>query len=236
MQLAFGLSRVVPEEVETAWGARLIEPADLLHDRQDLVAENDEAKQELIAWLNGSPSGNGAIKGMREHLMKEARLPQDRNTFTLYEDADGVIVGSTNGSYGYVYCAGWLKPDRDRTRYVLKRGPIPADRWERAYGWSREEAEKMNGTSSEVRLFRVDANGERELSEGADGGYEFGYGGTGPHVSAAAIVQDILGENPEMSPASYRRLVPEVFGAGGSHDDVTVVVRAADVQARLATA
>jgi hypothetical protein len=103
MQLAFGLSHAVPEEVTTAWGARLIEPNDLLHDRQDLQSDNDEAKAKLIAWLNG-----GGIAGARTAL-RDLRLPQSRDVATVYEDDQGVIVASTNASHGYVYVAGWLK-------------------------------------------------------------------------------------------------------------------------------
>jgi hypothetical protein len=121
MQLGFGMSRAVPEDVTTAWGARLIAPCDLLHDRQDLVAENDEAKQELISWLNGEPSGTGAIAKAREWLRENYRgMRQDwDDEHILYEDTDGKIVGSTNASYGYVYVAGWLKPDRHEVRETL---------------------------------------------------------------------------------------------------------------------
>jgi hypothetical protein len=106
MQLGFGYSRGVPEDVKTAWGARLIAPNDLLHDRQDLVAESDEAKQELIAWLNG-----GGIKAALTNLARKRQdfIYRDGGEFLVYEDDHGKIVGNTNGSGGYVYVAGWLK-------------------------------------------------------------------------------------------------------------------------------
>ena len=104
MKLQFGLSAAIPEEVSTAWGARLIEPADLVHDRQDIRGDDAD---ELLAWLNGS-AGNGALHAAREHL-RVARLPQSADVHTLFEDARGIVVGSTNRSYGYVYVAGWLK-------------------------------------------------------------------------------------------------------------------------------
>ena len=155
-KLGFGLRDAVPDDVKTAWGARLIAPNDLLHDRQDLVAENDEAKAELIEWLNG-----GAIRKALDWLSDE-RYP-DGLEFFAYNDADGVIVGNTNSSGGYVYLAGWLKPDRHEARkqaeilrelrreteigkahdaltvetYSVERVPIEEERWHTHYGWSK---------------------------------------------------------------------------------------------------
>ena len=205
MQLAFGLSRGVPEDVKTAWGARLIAPNDLVHDRQDLVAESDESKLELIAWLNG-----GAIQGALD-LLRDCRFTiPDGEQFVAYEDERGVIVANTNNSGGYLYTAGWLKVDT-RERFELVRGAIPAERWEKAYGWPREQALKMDGTSTEVRLYHIAADGEkREIGVNVDSGFEFGYGGTGPHTSAAAIVKATLTDSP-LSSARLHELVPEVF-------------------------
>jgi hypothetical protein len=258
MNLGFGYSRGVPEDITTAWGARLIAPNDLLHDRQDLKAESDEAKQELIAWLNGEPSGQGAISRALKALSEQAsELRYREGEFTVYEDEDGIVVGNTQQSGGYVYVAGWLKPDRlsaearerlteirrmteiGRTHedlkqgwYELIRGAIPAERWEKAYGWTAEQAASMDNSSTEVRLFHVATDGtRREIGENVDVGYEFGYGGTGPHVSAAAIVRDVAGEGSDA--ARLRELVPEVFGRDAGHDDERVVIRAADVAARL---
>ena len=112
LKLSFGAVRSIPEGVETAWGARLIWPDDLLHDRQDLSGPNADV---LKAWLNGVPSGQGAL---RQALKAASGLgprfalkwDEDR-TVTLYEDEDGIIVGNPQGSYGYLYVAGWLKED-----------------------------------------------------------------------------------------------------------------------------
>ena len=113
LKLAFGYSAGIPDDVTTAWGARLIAPNDLLYDRQDLVAENATAKADLIAWLNGSPSGTGALAKMREWLKENYwQFGQDDVEHVIYEDDEGIIVGSTQASYGYIYVAGWLKPDR----------------------------------------------------------------------------------------------------------------------------
>jgi hypothetical protein len=107
MQLSFGLGHAVPEGVTTAWGARMIAPADLLPDRQDLQSDSDADKAKLIEWLNGETPGRGAIYEAQEFL-RDARLPQSEAVATLYEDDRGRVVGSTNASHGYVYVAGWL--------------------------------------------------------------------------------------------------------------------------------
>lgn len=252
MQLGFGRSRGIPEDVTTAWGARLIAPADLLHDRQDLVAESDEAKAELIAWLNG-----GAIRGALDWLRENYwQFRQDDSELVVYNDSDGMIVGSTQGSGGYVYLAGWLKPGRftpeERTalreirreteigrmqdalvvdHYEVIRGPITVERWHTHYGWSKAEAEKFGDGSSEVRVFAVYPGGDRrELTSERAGEFEMGYGGSGPHETARAIVADR--EPGDRSPADLQRLVPEVFTPAG-REQMMLVVEAADVDNRI---
>jgi hypothetical protein len=111
LSIAFG-RRTFPDTVQAVWGARLIWPNDLLHDRQDLDAHNDEAKQALIAWLNGTDLGNGAISKMRHALESPYSLgltPSGDEEAVIYEDEIGKIVGSAQSSSGYIYVAGWLK-------------------------------------------------------------------------------------------------------------------------------
>lgn len=118
LHLAFGYGRGIPVGITTAWGARLIAPRDLLPDRQDLKAESDEAKAALIAWLNGSPPGTGAIDKALSEIERQydkygtgtgAICGSEDKEHLLYEDDQGKVVGNTNGSCGYVYVAGWLK-------------------------------------------------------------------------------------------------------------------------------
>lgn len=228
MKLAYGLSRAIPDDVETAWGARLIGPADLLHDRQDLVAKDDASKATLVEWLNG-----GAIAAMCAELRHGyARLAQDWDVMpVLYEDERGIIMGSTNASGGYVYVAGWLKPDVNQDRYEIRRMPITVKRWETVYGWSREESEKFGEGSSEVRVFVRGPDGERELSPTHAGGFEMGYGGSGPHETAEMIVRDLTDCADLLAPADHQALVHEVFYDAAGKDRVTVY--AADVEARM---
>ena len=248
MQLGFGRSRGVPEDIKTAWGARLIAPDDLLWDRQDLVADSAEAKAELIEWLNGDTPGNGAITKMREWLRDNYyQLGQNDDELVLYNDIDGMIVGSTQGSGGYVYVAGWLKPGRHEARaqaeallsdpsgvdhYEVVRMPITVERWHTHYGWSKAEAEKFGDSSSEVRVFAVYPGGaRRELESEHAGSFEMGYGGSGPHETARAIVADRDGG--DRTPADLQRLVPEVFSPAG-RETLTLSVSAVFVDARLA--
>lgn len=111
LKIAFG-RRTFPDTVPAVWGARLIWPNDFLSDRQDLAAHNDEAKQALIAWLDGEALGTGAISRMRHALESPYSLgltPTGDEEAVIYEDEIGIIVGSAQGSHGYVYVAGWLK-------------------------------------------------------------------------------------------------------------------------------
>jgi len=101
--LSFGLSRAIPEGVNAAWGARLIEPADLVVDRIGLWPDDGPAIGKLLAWLNG-----GALDTARARLRKEHPLPQSELVVTLLEDGTGKIVASTSRSFGYVYLAAWL--------------------------------------------------------------------------------------------------------------------------------
>lgn len=229
MRLAFGLSGAVPDDVATAWGARLIAPDDLLHDRQDLVAEDDGAKASLVDWLNG-----GAIrKALDESRERYNRsMHGDRNEqHVLYGDNRGIIVGNTNASGGYVYLAGWLHPGVSAERYEIRRMPITVERWEHVYGWSHEEAAKFGEGSEEVRVFVHGADGERQLREHDPDAFNMGYGGSGPHETAKAIVSDLTDCADLLAPVDYQALVHEVFWDAQGKD--RVVVYAADVEARM---
>lgn len=115
LTLSYGRNAQLPDGVAAVWGARLIWPNDLVPDRQDLRTTDDAAKQALIAWLNGTPAGTGAICEMRDRL---ARLSHDDPSWTsdrteemtIVADEIGTIVASPQGSFGYVYVAGYLNP------------------------------------------------------------------------------------------------------------------------------
>lgn len=118
LKLGYGCNRALEcaPGVTTAWGARLIAPNDLVHDRQDLQSANGEERAALIAWLNG-----GAITGLLEKLRGEYIDGSSNELVELYDDGIGVIYGSAQGSGGYLYVAGWLY---DHSGVELE--PIPA--------------------------------------------------------------------------------------------------------------
>jgi hypothetical protein len=105
VNLSFGLHRAIPEDVDTAWGARWIFPDDRVRDRQDL---RGPAATELKNWLNG-----GAVlrakANAREFAAQGIISSRSSETVTLFSDDRGVVVGNPNGSYGYLYVAAWLK-------------------------------------------------------------------------------------------------------------------------------
>ena len=119
LRLGFGCNAAVKMmrfPPTTAWGARFIAPADLLASRQDLQAADDTQKAELIAWLNGTPEGTGAIGKAQAYSRANgiglgySPVADSRSNaiVELYRDDTGVIFGSPQSSYGYVYVAGWL--------------------------------------------------------------------------------------------------------------------------------
>lgn len=108
-QLTLSFGRRTYPEVRAVWGARLIWPNDFLSDRQDLDAHDDESKEELIHWLD-----NGAIREMRLALNEPYglgfRAPGVNfdTDILIFEDEQGKIIGSEQGSSGYVYVCAWL--------------------------------------------------------------------------------------------------------------------------------
>lgn len=105
IELRFGCTRAIPDDVKTAWGARWIFPADMLWDRQDL--QGPEAAQ-LQKWLNDGALRKASAKAQRLANNMDLTLDGD-DTVTLYEDARGIVCGNPQRSFGYLYVAAWLK-------------------------------------------------------------------------------------------------------------------------------
>jgi hypothetical protein len=109
INLQFGLRWAIPAAVTCAWGARWIFPNDHLFDRQDMQG-SDEDMEALKLWLNSQPtkafskSREAASYAADSYMMTQA----DSDILVFYKDARGVVVGSPNRSYGYVYVAAWL--------------------------------------------------------------------------------------------------------------------------------
>lgn len=108
LDLKWGRRTGLPDGLEAAWGARMIWPADLLFDRQDIVG-SDEQRKQLSDWLN-----RGALKVACARLIELAENgmewhPGSEMEATLWSDDVGKVIASPQGSHGYVYVAAWLK-------------------------------------------------------------------------------------------------------------------------------
>jgi len=124
LKLGYGCNKALPEEVTTAWGARWIYPNDVVWNRQDLKGPNSEA---LKNWLNAGALNAARIEATR--LAKSWQMFQDKDyTYVLHSDDDGMIVGNPQGSYGYLYVAGWLHTDAPL--HVVVESHWRDERWE----------------------------------------------------------------------------------------------------------
>lgn len=120
-ELSYGCRKAVPDGVRVVWGARLIAPADLLHDRQswggtegselpEHSSHESGPRSALAAWLNGGALGRMLIN-LRNEYGTGGWDGRSEDVRRLYEDEEGIIVGSPQGSHGYVYVAAWLFAD-----------------------------------------------------------------------------------------------------------------------------
>lgn len=112
LTVPYGCSRGLPDGVRVAWGARLVAPADLLHDRQGCAGGTDgcEERQQLLSWLSGG-AGDAARAKLREgrYGMPMGLMGGgSQDIETVYDDGVGCVVASPQGSHGYVYIAAWL--------------------------------------------------------------------------------------------------------------------------------
>jgi hypothetical protein len=132
LEIAYG-RRTFPNSVVAVWGARLIWPNDLVPDRQDLAAREDGDKAELIRWLNGPSNGDGALSKALGKLRADG--PESMGlSYTgdheavIYEDTLGRIIGSAQGSHGYLYVCGWMfKHDLDMSDSLPQVESTPVD-------------------------------------------------------------------------------------------------------------
>jgi len=117
--------------------------------------------------------------------------------------------------------------------YELARMPITTDRWHTHYGWSEHEAQEFGDSSWEVRIFACSESYRRELEADTAGTFEFGYGGSGPHDAARAILADRGVDLTQWSPADLRTFLPEVFERDDDRGYTTLSIPTADIDRRL---
>lgn len=108
--LEFGYNAGVPENVDAAWGARLILErggnVDMLPDRQGFFGDKATV-QKICDQLN---SNKKQWRDNVKSLYNEYQVRSDEpNEVVVYENDVVKMVGNTNGSYGYFYVAAWLK-------------------------------------------------------------------------------------------------------------------------------
>jgi hypothetical protein len=129
LTLAWGCRKALPNGVRAAWGARLIAPADLVHDRQSFGGD-EELHVALRDWLNG---GAGQISALAQALDAARGMRwdgRDEAVYVLHADDRGVVLGSPQGSHGYVYVAAWLfsdVPGEGRGYEVTETGRVLTD-------------------------------------------------------------------------------------------------------------
>ncbi len=105
-QLQYGMRCFMPETVKACWGARLIYPNDMVHDRVSIVG-GDRPKTELRVWLKRVwPQAAKTLQA----LAKEGRMLRDGYTqVVVFEDEHGIMAANPQGSCGYVYIGAYLK-------------------------------------------------------------------------------------------------------------------------------
>lgn len=109
INVPYGCNRALPDGVRFAWGARMIDPADLLPDRQGCAGGEDGCAERgaVLNWLS-SGAGDAAREKARELFTSYKLNGASQDVVTLYEDDRGVVKGSPQGSHGYLYVAAWL--------------------------------------------------------------------------------------------------------------------------------
>jgi hypothetical protein len=131
-EMTFGLVNEIPKDSPSGWGARAIQKGsclDIVWDRQDVFAV-DEAHHNVLSLLLNRAGMFEHIQGKYAELYNSGKLQGNQaGTEVLFEDHALVVVANTNGSYGYVYLAAYLKPSDDVSELAGKDHPEFAD-WE----------------------------------------------------------------------------------------------------------
>lgn len=108
-KMEWGYRNGFPDDVTDGWGARgILErgEVDLLRDRQDHFGDVDKANKFCAVFNLNKEKWR---KNVKELCDKGDIDPSKTNHVTIYEDEDIIVVGNTQGSFGYLYLAGWIK-------------------------------------------------------------------------------------------------------------------------------
>jgi hypothetical protein len=89
------------DTVPVHWGARAIFKRgviDILYDRQQMIAGDEQERMNLAAWINASMP-------KLEKLVK--RMNGSESTVVEFDDGGYHMEASPQSSYGYLYIGAW---------------------------------------------------------------------------------------------------------------------------------
>ena len=116
MRLQFGYHRGLPADRKVAWGARLIVTqggdVDLVHDRQDVIGDQ-EPRRRLLDHLNAlDPSLRQLISGL---LRSGAMQTRRADELVVHQDDVVTVRANTNASAGYCCVVAYFSRLADET-------------------------------------------------------------------------------------------------------------------------
>lgn len=107
--LGYGWNSALPDDVVSAWGARLIINmnglVDFVPGRSDYFGE-----ASFLDTLQARFPKAAMERRIREGLESREFDTRSDTDVTLFEDDDIKIVANPNGSAGYLYVSAWAKP------------------------------------------------------------------------------------------------------------------------------
>jgi hypothetical protein len=107
--LSFGWNSALPDNVESAWGARLIINMDGLVDfvpgRSDHFGDDN-----FLDLLQDRFPKQAMETRIRDGLFSGEFTTRTDIDVVLYDDDDIAVVANPNGSAGYLYVSAWRKP------------------------------------------------------------------------------------------------------------------------------
>lgn len=144
--LAFGLGRVVPDDVEAAWGGRFIITmdghVDLPLDRTSAVGD-DDAKARLLSKLDATFPSEMLYRVIKSKLLARELDTRVARDVVLFDDDGLKVVANTNASAGYLYVAAWATTGLSKLYNVTARsvGLVWADDADEAFDKFKDRLE-----------------------------------------------------------------------------------------------
>jgi len=128
----WGLVSAIPDNSPAGYGARCIQShgaIGFVADRTGTFSYDNGHKIALEAILNRAGFMDH-IRHRYAELFEQGKFQQNsRDVETLFEDRAIIVKASTNGSFGYVYLAAWLRPSDD-VRNLIDRDHPDYEKWD----------------------------------------------------------------------------------------------------------